>query len=71
MCTLNNIKNFVVSTGPHPSLYSLEAAPGLLIATGNLGPHLDFSPDADCTWLSRDGGFTWEDIADRTGKFFL
>jgi sortilin len=55
--------------GPHPNLYTLEAAPGLALATGNVGAHLDFSPDADCTFLSRDGGATWEDVADNTAIY--
>jgi hypothetical protein len=33
-----------------------------------VGAHLDFSPDADCTYLSRDGGLTWEDVADQTSE---
>lgn len=28
--------------GPRPNFYSHEAAPGLVIATGNVGAHLDF-----------------------------
>lgn len=28
--------------GPRPNFYSHEGAPGLAIATGNVGPHLDF-----------------------------
>lgn len=55
--------------GPHPNFYSLDTAPGLVIATGNVGHHLDMSPDADCTWLSRDGGLTWEDIAENTAIY--
>lgn len=55
--------------GPHPNFYSLPSAPGLLLATGNVGPHLDFSPDADCTWLSRDGGLTWEDVKENTAIY--
>lgn len=55
--------------GPHPNFYSLPTAPGLIIATGNVGPHLDQSPDGDCTWMSRDGGLSWEDIADNTAIY--
>ena len=55
--------------GPHPNFYSLPTAPGLVIATGNVGPHLDMSPDADCTWMSRDGGVTWEDVAENTAIY--
>ena len=28
--------------GPRPNVYSHESAPGLLIATGNVGAHLNF-----------------------------
>ncbi len=28
-----------------------------------MGEYLDFAADAMCTWLSRDGGATWEDVA--------
>ena len=55
--------------GPRPNLYSLESAPGIVLATGNVGAHLDFTPDADCTWLSRDGGITWEDIYPATAIY--
>ncbi|KAL6770526.1 hypothetical protein ACKKBF_B31605 [Auxenochlorella protothecoides x Auxenochlorella symbiontica] len=53
--------------GPRPNLYSSAAAPGLLLATGNTGLHLDTKPSAAaaCTWASRDGGLTWQDVADR------
>lgn len=33
------------------------------MAVGNTGEFLDFAADAMCTWLSRDGGATWEDVA--------
>ena len=34
------------------------------MAAGNTGEFLDPAADATCTWLSRDGGFSWEDVAD-------
>jgi hypothetical protein len=34
-----------------------------VMAVGNTGEFLDFAADAMCTWLSRDGGATWEDVA--------
>ena len=33
------------------------------MAVGNTGEFLEFAADAMCTWLSRDGGATWEDVA--------
>lgn len=55
--------------GPRPNFYSHEATPGLVIATGNVGPHLDFKSGATCTYLSRDAGLSWEDVADYVGGF--
>lgn len=34
------------------------------MAAGNTGEFLDAAADSTCTWLSRDGGFSWEDVAD-------
>lgn len=34
------------------------------MAAGNTGEYLDTAADSTCTWLSRDGGFSWEDVAD-------
>ena len=47
-----------------PSFYSHSNAPGLVMAAGNTGEYLDPAADSTCTWLSRDGGFSWEDVAD-------
>ena len=33
------------------------------MAAGNTGEYLDTAADSTCTWLSRDGGFSWEDVA--------
>ena len=49
--------------GGRPSFYSHENAPGIVMAVGNTGEFLEFAADAMCTWLSRDGGATWEDVA--------
>ena len=32
----------------------------MVMAVGNVGEYLDPAADASCTWLSRDGGLTWE-----------
>lgn len=45
--------------GKMPALHSHLAAPGLVMAVGNVGEYLDFAADATCTFLSRDGGETW------------
>ena len=34
------------------------------MAVGNTGAHLDVNADQLCTWLSRDGGLSWEDVRD-------
>ncbi|KAL3138147.1 hypothetical protein ABBQ38_005375 [Trebouxia sp. C0009 RCD-2024] len=47
-----------------PSFYSHGNAPGVIMAAGNTGEFLDASADNTCTWLSRDGGLNWEDVAD-------
>ena len=47
-----------------PSFYSHGNAPGVVMAAGNTGEYLDASADTTCTWMSRDGGANWEDVAD-------
>lgn len=32
----------------------------MVMAVGNVGEYLDPAADASCTWLSRDGGLSWE-----------
>ena len=39
------------------------------MAVGNAGPHLDSAADSLCTWLSRDGGRTWADVAPRASIY--
>ncbi|KAK9828958.1 hypothetical protein WJX72_003046 [[Myrmecia] bisecta] len=58
-------------TGPgaRPSFYSHGNAPGIVMATGNTGTYLDFAADAACTFLSRDGGRSWEDVADHAAIY--
>ncbi|CAL5221253.1 g3408 [Coccomyxa viridis] len=55
--------------GGRPSFYSHENAPGIVMAVGNTGEFLEFAADAMCTWLSRDGGATWEDVAPNAGIY--
>ena len=47
-----------------PSFYSHSNAPGIVMAAGNTGEFLDISADTTCTWLSKDGGTSWQDVAD-------
>ena len=44
-------------------LYSFASSPGLIIANGNIGPFLDTNPAVTNTYLSRDGGKSWMEIA--------
>ncbi|KAK9845742.1 hypothetical protein WJX81_001203 [Elliptochloris bilobata] len=46
-----------------PSFYTHDNAPGVIMAVGNTGEYLEQAADAMCTWLSRDGGATWQDVA--------
>ena len=39
------------------------------MAVGNAGPHLDSAADSLCTWLSRDGGRSWTDVAPRASIY--
>ena len=55
--------------GGRPAFYSHASAPGVVMAVGNAGPHLDSAADALCTWLSRDGGRTWADVAPRASIY--
>ena len=43
--------------------YSAENSVGILIATGNVGNFLSFRADEVNTYLSRDAGLTWFEIA--------
>ena len=39
------------------------------MATGNTGDYLDFAADTTCTWLSHDGGATWQDVLNFPGIY--
>ena len=41
------------------------------MAVGNTGEYLEFAADTMCTWLSRDGGATWEDVAPNAVSSFI
>ncbi|KAF8894237.1 vacuolar protein sorting/targeting protein 10 [Gymnopilus junonius] len=41
--------------------YSSPSVPGLIMAVGNVGEHLAPYAESD-TFLSRDGGFTWQEV---------
>lgn len=68
---LHGPTSWLAPEGPHPHFYSVSSAPGVMLATGNVGSHLNFHPDADCTYMSRDGGTTWFDVADKTAIYEL
>eukprot|EP00951_Prasinocladus_malaysianus_P050032 scaffold676128_cov53-Prasinocladus_malaysianus.AAC.1 len=57
---LHGASSWVGGVDGRPSVYSHSSAPGVIMASGNTGNHLEFNQDFQCTWLSRDGGFTWE-----------
>jgi len=42
--------------------YGAKEATGVLIATGNVGDYLSVRKDEVNTYLSRDGGLTWNEI---------
>lgn len=44
------------------SVYSQKSAPGVIIATGNVGNALSFDPAKVNTFLSRDSGASWNEI---------
>lgn len=59
-CSLNlNVRTFK-EYGP---IYSKDNSLGLVIATGNIGEYLQQRKDEINTYLSRDGGYSWEEIA--------
>lgn len=60
---LHGPTGWVEGPDSRPSFYSHNNAPGLVMAAGNTGEFLDAAADSTCTWLSRDGGFSWEDVA--------
>ena len=44
------------------SVYSQAAAPGVILATGNVGEFLSNDANSVNTYMSRDAGVTWEEI---------
>ena len=44
------------------SFYSQSSAPGVIMATGSIGKYLSFDPRQVNTYLSRDGGESWDEI---------
>jgi hypothetical protein len=47
-------------------LYTQPDAVGLIIGTGNVGPYLITEREKINTYLSRDGGLTWDEIMDQS-----
>ena len=43
-------------------IFSATNAPGLILVTGNVGPFLSYEDDQTNTYMSRDGGVSWEEI---------
>ncbi|CAD8059049.1 unnamed protein product [Paramecium primaurelia] len=43
--------------------YSTKNSIGLILGTGNIGKYLSYRPDQVNTYMSRDGGLTWFEIA--------
>lgn len=42
--------------------YSYDKARGIIMGTGNVGPHLSYNRSLTNTYLSRDGGRTWSEV---------
>lgn len=49
-------------TSEYSQVYSNENAIGIVLATGNVGRYLSYKEDELSTYLSRDGGFTWNEV---------
>ncbi|KDR81165.1 hypothetical protein GALMADRAFT_241725 [Galerina marginata CBS 339.88] len=58
-CQLH-VHGYTERTDPRAS-YSSPSVPGLIMAVGNVGESLAPYTDSD-TFLSRDGGFTWQEV---------
>eukprot|EP01017_Pseudomicrothorax_dubius_P047392 TRINITY_DN8513_c0_g1_i1.p1 TRINITY_DN8513_c0_g1~~TRINITY_DN8513_c0_g1_i1.p1 ORF type:complete len:788 (-),score=111.71 TRINITY_DN8513_c0_g1_i1:1083-3446(-) len=50
-------------------ILSLDEVPGLLIANGNVGTFLSNNPEDINTYISRDGGRTWKELAKGSHAF--
>ena len=59
----------LLCAGKLPQLHTHWSAPGTVMAVGNVGEYLSFARDFTCTFLSRDGGETWQDIDPRAMVF--
>ena len=49
----------IISFGP---FYSVETATGIIIGVGNIGKYLAAESSLINTYLSRDGGKTWNEV---------
>lgn len=67
--TLHTAKCPPCSADGRPSFYTHDNAPGVIMAVGNTGEYLEQAADAMCTWLSRDGGATWQDVMPYAGIY--
>lgn len=45
-----------------PAFYGTKAAPGVIIAQGNVGQLLSFMEEETSTFLSTDGGVSWKEV---------
>ncbi|KAI8465440.1 MAG: hypothetical protein J3K34DRAFT_525363 [Monoraphidium minutum] len=65
---LHGASSWFFGSVQYPSVYSHPSAPGLLVGTGNVAPQGLGLEDGEgaCTWLSYDGGFSWQDVAEGT-----
>jgi oligoendopeptidase F len=57
---LNGLGEIFSYFGP---FYSAKSAIGLVVATGNVGEYLTSSADEVNTYLTRDGGISWIEVA--------
>jgi len=60
---LHSLSTSALDAEIRPPIYTHQSAPGVVMATGNVGPELSMSPDDICTFIASDGGVTWQDIA--------
>ena len=64
---LHGQSSWVQGVYGRPAVYTSASAPGIVMASGNLGPEKEgLASDKDklCTWISTDGGITWRDVID-------
>ena len=52
----------LLHTRTYAPFYSTQSATGLILGTGNVGPYLRYEKDEVNTYLSRDGGLSWQEI---------